>query len=91
MDTAIAVTGASSVSASDVGKTLKAPVPHEFTANFWQLIACHEMGHAIGLTHNSTSGRIMNPNYKEFYDSGKYTIPQNGDIADLVALYSQFE
>ena len=91
MDTAITVTGAVSVSAVDVGKTLNARVPHEFTADFWQSIACHEMGHAIGLTHNRTSGRIMNPNYKEFYDSGKYTIPQNEHIADLVALYSQFE
>lgn len=61
--------------------------------NFWRAIACHEVGHSPGLSHNSTSGEtsIMKSSTGDFYtlsgSSPKLTSPQTADITALQSLY----
>lgn len=46
-------------------------------------VACHEIGHALGLSH-STRGNLMAP----YYDAG-ITKPQSGDIQQIIQLYGR--
>lgn len=54
-----------------------------WTDNFLLGVACHEIGHAIGLDHDS-SGQLMAPYY-----SGNILSPQSKDIAQVVSRYGK--
>ncbi len=45
-------------------------------------VACHEFGHAIGLSHNSVKNNLLNPYY-----SAAISKPQSEDIRQVVSLY----
>ena len=45
-------------------------------------VATHELGHALGLGHSSSSSALMYPYY------GSITTPQSDDINGLIAMYS---
>ena len=72
---------------------LNADTSHAFTADFWQSITCHEMGHALSLMHNGGGGNnpraIMNPDYKLFADTWKLTEPQTEDVRKLEEKYGK--
>lgn len=59
----------------------------------FQALACHEMGHAVGLGHNETSGEssIMKPYTTQFYQVGtsgpKLISPQAPDRTAYLSLY----
>ncbi len=71
--------------------SLNADTTHESTANFWKSIACHEMGHALGLDHhgNWVEQSIMNPDYSSFYDSWKLYAPTSVDVNELKVHYDK--
>lgn len=47
-------------------------------------VACHEFGHAIGLSHNSVKNNLLNP----YYSPG-ISKPQGEDIRQVVSLYGK--
>lgn len=61
--------------------------------NLWKALACHEMGHAYGLGHNSTSGEssIMKSHTLSYYNySGttpKWTTPLTADRTAVNDIY----
>ncbi len=54
--------------------------PSDATA--WKRIACHEMGHCLGLGHNSVSYSVMHPYVSQMADE-----PQYADILTINELY----
>lgn len=62
-------------------------------ANLWKAVACHEMGHAHGLSHNTTSGEnsIMKTSTKSYYNysgsSPRLTVPQTADRTTINSIY----
>lgn len=59
---------------------------------FWQAIACHEMGHALGLTHNSSSKHnVMNGEIYGWILKGEEVYqPSSNDIDALRQKYSLY-
>lgn len=58
----------------------------------WKALACHEMGHVLGLDHNETVTRtIMRESTIDYYNykgsSPKYITPQSVDISGINAIY----
>ncbi|KAM4828238.1 neutrophil collagenase [Thomomys bottae] len=49
------------------------------------LVAAHEFGHSLGLSHSSDPGALMYPNYA-FREPRTYTLPQD-DINGIQAIY----
>ncbi|XP_029770710.1 neutrophil collagenase [Suricata suricatta] len=49
------------------------------------LVAAHEFGHSLGLSHSTDPGALMYPNYA-FRDPSTYTLPQD-DINGIQAIY----
>lgn len=49
------------------------------------LVAAHEFGHSLGLSHSSDPGALMYPNYA-YSDTSTYSLPQD-DINGIQALY----
>lgn len=51
------------------------------------LVAAHEFGHSLGLSHSSDPGALMYPNYA-FNEPSTYALPQD-DINGIQALYGK--
>ncbi|XP_041627756.1 neutrophil collagenase [Vulpes lagopus] len=49
------------------------------------LVAAHEFGHSLGLSHSTDPGALMYPNYV-FHDPSTYTLPQD-DINGIQTIY----
>lgn len=62
-------------------------------ANLWKAVSCHEMGHAHGLSHNTTNNEnsIMKPQVRAFYNysgtSPRWTTPQPADETAINNIY----
>ncbi len=62
-------------------------------AGLWKALACHEMGHAHGLDHNTTSNEnsIMKTYTKSYYNysgtSLRWTVPQTADRTAVNSIY----
>ncbi|CAK7317881.1 Neutrophil collagenase [Vulpes lagopus] len=52
------------------------------------LVAAHEFGHSLGLSHSTDPGALMYPNYV-FHDPSTYTLPQD-DINGIQTIYGYF-
>ena len=85
---------------SNVGITLNGSINTTTSNNFWKAIACHEMGHALGLLHIGTSEfsssgletkAIMNQDYQVFYGQWNLTTPTNADVTKLYQKYHSCE
>ena len=78
------------ITSADVN--LNFSVRHESSPSFWQAIACHEMGHVIGLGHPSTDeDEIMYPYYTSYYDTYGITKPTPVDKSKLMNKYTGME
>lgn len=51
------------------------------------LVAAHEFGHSLGLSHSTDPGALMYPNYA-FREPSNYTLPQD-DINGIQAIYGK--
>ncbi len=61
-------------------------------SGLWQAITCHEMGHALGLGHNtSSSSSVMHPYTTDYYNyagsSPKIKTPQSADRTGMNNIY----
>lgn len=51
------------------------------------LVAAHEFGHSLGLSHSTDPGALMYPNYA-FSEPSTYSLPQD-DINGIQAIYGK--
>jgi predicted Zn-dependent protease len=69
--------------------TLNAAKTQNLTRAQIQTVAAHELGHVLGLAHETTTCALMNPNpdYMTFFCGGWVNTPQQDDVNGVNAMY----
>lgn len=53
------------------------------------MVAAHEFGHSMGLSHSNDVGALMYPIYQGYRDPNTYVLPRD-DVNGIQSLYGQY-